>query len=87
MNKQSPISRRQAIGGLGTGLVAVAAPRIFAAKEARNKNLLCQENYKIRPANIRNRLSTVNRNRGRGWPVKWIRVRIMVRKATRAPAA
>jgi hypothetical protein len=32
MSKQSPISRRQAISGLGTGLVAVAAPRIFAAE-------------------------------------------------------
>jgi NAD(P)-dependent dehydrogenase (short-subunit alcohol dehydrogenase family) len=34
MNKQSPISRRQAIGGLGTGLVAVAAPRIFATERS-----------------------------------------------------
>jgi NAD(P)-dependent dehydrogenase (short-subunit alcohol dehydrogenase family) len=32
MSKQNPISRRQAISGLGTGLVAVAAPRIFAAE-------------------------------------------------------
>ena len=34
MNKQSPISRRQAISGIGTGLVAVAAPRIFAAERS-----------------------------------------------------
>jgi NAD(P)-dependent dehydrogenase (short-subunit alcohol dehydrogenase family) len=34
MNKQSPISRRQAISGLGTGLVAVAAPQIFAAERS-----------------------------------------------------
>jgi hypothetical protein len=34
MNKQNPISRRQAISGLGTGLVAVAAPRIFAAEKS-----------------------------------------------------
>ena len=34
MNKQSPISRRQAISGLGTSLVAVAAPRIFAAERS-----------------------------------------------------
>jgi hypothetical protein len=31
MNEQSPISRRQAISGLGTGLVAVAVPQVFAA--------------------------------------------------------
>ena len=31
MNEQSPISRRRAISGLGTGLVAVAVPQIFAA--------------------------------------------------------
>jgi NAD(P)-dependent dehydrogenase (short-subunit alcohol dehydrogenase family) len=30
MNEQNPISRRQVIGGLGTGLVAVAVPQIFA---------------------------------------------------------
>jgi NAD(P)-dependent dehydrogenase (short-subunit alcohol dehydrogenase family) len=34
MNKRGPISRRQAISGLGTGLVAVAAPRIFAAERS-----------------------------------------------------
>jgi hypothetical protein len=34
MNKQGPISRRQAISGLGTGLVAVAAPRIFAGERS-----------------------------------------------------
>src|SRR5438552_18681045 len=33
MNEQSPISRRQAISGLGTGLVAVAVPQIFAASD------------------------------------------------------
>jgi hypothetical protein len=33
-NKQNPISRRQAISGLGTGLVAVAAPQIFAAERS-----------------------------------------------------
>jgi hypothetical protein len=33
MNEQIPISRRQAIGGLGTGLVAVAVPQIFAASD------------------------------------------------------
>jgi NAD(P)-dependent dehydrogenase (short-subunit alcohol dehydrogenase family) len=32
MSNQNPISRRQAISGLGTGLIAVAAPRIFAAE-------------------------------------------------------
>jgi NAD(P)-dependent dehydrogenase (short-subunit alcohol dehydrogenase family) len=33
MNKQNPISRRQAISGLGTGLAAVSIPQIFAASE------------------------------------------------------
>src|ERR1700750_3116228 len=32
MSSHNPISRRQVISGLGTGLVAVAAPRIFAAE-------------------------------------------------------
>jgi hypothetical protein len=32
MNKQSGISRRQVIRGLGTGLVAAAAPRVFAVE-------------------------------------------------------
>jgi hypothetical protein len=34
MNEQSPMSRRQAISGLGTGLAAVAIPQIFATSEA-----------------------------------------------------
>jgi hypothetical protein len=33
MNEQSSISRRQAISGLSTGLVAVAVPQIFVAEE------------------------------------------------------
>jgi NAD(P)-dependent dehydrogenase (short-subunit alcohol dehydrogenase family) len=40
MNKQSPISRRQAISGLGTGLVAVAAPQIFAAERSSQQQSL-----------------------------------------------
>src|ERR1700761_7463156 len=32
MSSHNPISRRQVISGLGTGLVAVTAPRIFAAE-------------------------------------------------------
>jgi NAD(P)-dependent dehydrogenase (short-subunit alcohol dehydrogenase family) len=32
MSSHNPISRRQVISGLGTGLVAVAAPKIFAAE-------------------------------------------------------
>jgi hypothetical protein len=73
MSSQNPISRRQVISGLGTGLVAVAAPRIFAAEGGTQ-------------ANIQNRLLMVNCSLGRAWRVKWIRVRIMARKATRAQA-
>jgi hypothetical protein len=40
MNKQSPISRRQAISELGTGLVAVAAPQIFAAERSSQQQSL-----------------------------------------------
>ncbi len=36
MNEQSTISRRRVISGLGAGLAAVAAPRVFAAQQNRN---------------------------------------------------
>jgi hypothetical protein len=41
MNKQGPISRRQAISELGTGLVAAAASEIFAdEKSSREESTL-----------------------------------------------
>jgi NAD(P)-dependent dehydrogenase (short-subunit alcohol dehydrogenase family) len=43
MNKQNLISRRQAISGLGTSLVAVAAPRIFAAEKSSQEESLSGE--------------------------------------------
>jgi len=41
MNEQNAISRRRMIGGLGAGLAAVAAPRVFAAQ--RNKEPMIPE--------------------------------------------
>jgi S-(hydroxymethyl)glutathione dehydrogenase / alcohol dehydrogenase len=41
--------------------------------------------YKIRPPSIPSRLLIVNRSHGRGWPEKWNRVQIMVRKVIGAP--
>jgi hypothetical protein len=41
MNEQNGISRRRMIGGLGAGMAALAAPRVFSAQE--NKESMTPE--------------------------------------------
>lgn len=86
MNNEHKISRRKIIGGLGSGIAALAAaPVLMPQAKQQVGPTLCRD-WKIRLPNIQNHLSKSNPRHGRAYQLIWIPSRITGKPVTRVQA-